>query len=107
MQAISRSAEGYKFMIERRQAQDGSEKENTVAQWDLRYGHIDRSSPSASGTETKEKSKGSNSKESKQAGLPSRKELAKQHMPWASVYKVSTGGSTKKKTTEAINRGQY
>jgi len=103
MQAISRSDDGYKFMIERRQAQDGlSEKENTVAQWDLRYGYIDRSSPSVSGAaETKEKSKGSNSKNSKQAGLPSRKELAKQHIPWASVYKVSTGGSTKKKTTEA------
>jgi len=106
MQAISRSAEGYKFMIERRQAHDGSDKENTVAQWDLRYGYINRSSPS--GAKTKEKSKGSNSKNSKQAGLPSRKELAKQHIPWASVYKVSTGGSTKKKTTEAtIDRGQY
>jgi len=96
MQAISRSDDGYKFMIERRQAQDGSEKDNTAAQWDLRYSYINRSSPSVSGAaETKEKSKGSNSKNSKQAGLPSRKELAKQHIPWASVYKVSTGGSTK------------
>lgn len=103
MQAISRSAEGFKFMIERRQAQDGfSEKDNTVAQWDLRYGYIDRSSPSARGAETKKESKGRDSKDSKQAGLPSGKELAKQHMPWASVYKVSKGGNTtKKKTTKA------
>ena len=100
MQAISRSDGGYKFMIERRQAQDGfSEKDNTAAQWDLRYGYIDRSSPSASGAETKEKSKSSNSKDSKQSGFTSRKELAKQHIPWASVYKVTKGGNTKKKKT--------
>ena len=101
MQAISRSAEGYEFMIERRrQAQDGfSEEDNTVAQWDLRYGYIDRSSPtSASGAETKGESKGRDY--SKQAGFTSRpKELAKQHIPWASVYKVSKGGNTKKKKT--------